>query len=53
MSLSAVKRNNRLFAGLEKVAQKVNIPISVDTYKASTARAVDGDIINDVSGSIP
>ena len=30
----------RLLPVLEKVAQKVNIPISVDTYKASTARAV-------------
>ena len=44
----------RLLPVLERVAGKVKIPISVDTYKASTARTVldnGADIINDVSGS--
>ncbi|MGI6553878.1 MAG: dihydropteroate synthase [Bacillota bacterium] len=52
--VSSEEEITRLLPVLEKVAQKVNIPISVDTYKASTARAVldrGADIINDVSGS--
>ena len=44
---------NRLIPALEAVAKRVNIPISVDTYKAEVAkRAVDAGavIINDIWG---
>jgi len=44
---------NRLIPSLEAVAKRVNLPISVDTYKAAVAkRAVDAGavIINDIWG---
>ena len=44
---------NRLMPSLEAVAKRVNLPISVDTYKAAVAkRAVDAGavIINDIWG---
>ena len=51
--ISAEEELNRLLPALEAVAQRVKIPISVDSYKSSVAeRAVDAgaSIINDVWG---
>ncbi|MFC4558577.1 dihydropteroate synthase [Virgibacillus kekensis] len=45
---------NRVLPAIRAVKEKVNIPISIDTYKAETARqAVEAgaDIINDVWGA--
>lgn len=51
--VSSEEERARLLPVLEKLAGKIKIPISIDTYKAATARVVlenGADIINDVSG---
>ena len=52
--ISSDEEIGRLLPVLNTIADKIKIPVSVDTYKARTARAVldnGADIINDVSGS--
>lgn len=52
--VSGQEERARLLPVLTELARKVKVPISVDTYKASTARAAlenGADIINDISGS--
>ncbi|RDW15336.1 dihydropteroate synthase [Oceanobacillus arenosus] len=54
MPVSAEEEVARVVPIIEAVKQKVNVPISVDTFKAETARhAVEAgaDIINDVWGA--
>jgi len=51
--VSAEEEIARLLPVLDKLAAKIRIPISVDTYKAATAKAAletGANIINDVSG---
>ncbi|MBI5026693.1 MAG: dihydropteroate synthase [Nitrospirae bacterium] len=43
----------RVLPVIESIAKKVNVPISIDTYKASVARAAissGASIVNDISG---
>lgn len=51
--ISAGEELSRLLPVLKGIARQVKIPVSIDTYKGATARAVlelGVDIINDVSG---
>lgn len=53
-SISSTEEVARLLPVLEKLADQLSIPISIDTYKAETARAAldsGANIINDVFGS--
>ncbi len=50
--VSAKEEIRRLIPALKRIREEVNLPISVDTYKAETAKAAldnGADIINDIS----
>jgi dihydropteroate synthase len=51
--LDASEERRRVLPVIEKLASRVSIPISVDTYKASIARAAleaGASLVNDISG---
>lgn len=51
--LDAVEERRRVIPVIEGLVRRVNVPISIDTYKASVARAaIDAGaaIVNDISG---
>jgi dihydropteroate synthase len=51
--LGAAEERRRVLPVIEKLVSRVNIPISIDTYKASIARAAleaGVSIVNDISG---
>jgi len=52
-ALDAAEERKRVLPVIERLASKVNVPISVDTYKASIARAAleaGATMVNDISG---
>ena len=52
-ALDAAEERKRILPVIERLASKVNVPISVDTYKASIARAAleaGATMVNDISG---
>ncbi len=51
--LDAAEERRRILPVIEKLVSRVSIPISVDTYKASTAKAAleaGAALVNDISG---
>ena len=51
--LDAAEERRRVQPVIEGLAARVNVPISVDTYKASIARAAldaGASMVNDISG---
>ncbi len=51
--VSAEEEQGRLLPVLKKIRGRINVPVSVDTYKPETAHAVineGADIINDITG---
>ena len=54
--VSAAEEQDRLLPALSDIRERFDIPVSVDTYKAGTARAViaaGADLINDIRGLAP
>jgi dihydropteroate synthase len=52
-ALDAVEERKRVLPVVERLAAKVNVPISIDTYKASIAKAAldsGATMVNDISG---
>jgi dihydropteroate synthase len=52
-ALDAAEEHRRVLPVIEGLAQRVSVPISVDTYKASIARAAldaGASLVNDISG---
>ena len=52
-ALDAAEERKRVLPVIERLASKVNVPISVDTYKASIAKAAleaGATMVNDISG---
>jgi len=52
-ALDAAEEGKRVLPVIERLASKVNVPISVDTYKASIAEAAleaGATMVNDISG---
>ena len=52
-ALDAAEERRRILPVIEGLATRVSVPISVDTYKASTARAAldsGASLVNDISG---
>ena len=52
-ALDAAEERKRVLPVIERLSSKVNVPISVDTYKASIARAAleaGATMVNDISG---
>jgi dihydropteroate synthase len=52
-ALDAAEERKRVLPVIERLVSKVNVPISVDTYKASIAKAAleaGATIVNDISG---
>lgn len=52
-ALDAAEERRRVLPVIEGLATRVSVPISVDTYKASTARAAldsGASLVNDISG---
>ena len=52
-ALDAAEERKRVLPVIERLASKVNVPISVDTYKASFAKAAleaGATMVNDISG---
>jgi dihydropteroate synthase len=52
-ALDAAEERKRVLPVIERLVAKVNVPISVDTYKASIAKAAleaGATIVNDISG---
>jgi dihydropteroate synthase len=51
--LEALEERRRILPVIEKLVSRVSIPISIDTYKASTAKAAleaGAALVNDISG---